>query len=515
MPPHMNLPDFHASPAAAFTAVPGLQEGTVEDFQHSMGIEEFRKNAKDMVDWICDYYASNEELPVRSEVEPGYLRPRLPQTAPQHPENFNSIMQDVHAHIMPGITHWQSPNFFAYFPSNSSFPAMLGEMLSTALSTVGFCWIGSPATTELETIVMDWLGKLLCLPTSFLAFDEQGKRGLGGGVIQGSASESTLVSLLAARARALAGRPMDDAGRLVAYSSDQAHSSIKKACMVAGTPYVRIIPASPEHDYAFDAVALEEAIREDLEAGLLPFYVTATIGTTSSCAVDPIAHIGRITQQYGLWLHVDAAYAGVTSMLPECRHHFEGLELVDSFITNGHKWLLTNFDCSCMWVRNAEPLKAALSLTPAYLRGKGNDLDYKDWQVPLGRRFRSLKLWFVLRSYGTENIKKFLRHHIDLGKLFVSLIQTDARLEIVAPPRWGLICFRLRGPGNEATTELLERVNKSGKAFLVHTELSGRYVARMAIGGSLTQERHVRAAWQLISQCATEVLAARAQRKGI
>ncbi|KAK9915210.1 hypothetical protein WJX75_006221 [Coccomyxa subellipsoidea] len=476
-----------------------------------MGIEEFRKNAKDMVDWICDYYASNEKLPVRSEVEPGYLRPLLPKAAPQSPENFSAIMQDFQAKIMPGITHWQSPNFFAYFPSNSSFPAMLGEMLSSALSTVGFCWIGSPATTELETIVMDWLGKLLCLPTSFLAFDEQGKRGLGGGVIQGSASESTLVALLAARARALAGRPMEDAGNLVAYSSDQSHSSIKKACMVAGTPYVRIIPASPEDDYAFDAAALEEAIREDIDAGLLPFYCVATIGTTSSCAVDPIAEIGRITQQYGLWLHVDAAYAGVSSMLPEYRHYFVGLELVDSFITNGHKWLLTNFDCSCMWVRNAEPLKAALSLTPAYLRGKGNDLDYKDWQVPLGRRFRSLKLWFVMRSYGTENIKKFLRHHIQLGQLFVSLIQTDARLEIVTPPRWGLICFRVRGAGNEATQELLERVNKSGRAFLVHTELSGRFVARMAIGGSLTQERHVRGAWQLISECTTEVLAARSK----
>eukprot|EP00887_Chlorella_sp_A99_P004322 scaffold15.g4322.t1 len=410
--------------------------------------------AHQMVDYIADYHASIEKHPVRSAVKPGYLAPLLPT----------------------GVTHWQHPSFFAYFASTASYPAAVADMLSGALGVIGFSWIGSPAATELEMVCMDWFGQLLGLPARFLHTASGGR---GGGVIQSTASEATLVAMLAARWRCLEGRPLEDSLRLVAYCSDQGHSSIRKATMIAGLPHLRVLPAAAADHYALRAEALEEAA--DLAAGLLPFFVCATIGTTSSCAVDPVRQIGEVAQRHRLWLHVDSAWAGVFALLPEQRaKHFQGLELADS----------------------------ALTLTPEYLKAQGNDYDFKDMQVPLGRRFRSLKLWFVMRMYGAAGLRSFLESRLRLQRRFDGLLAADARFE-VAPgttPRFGLTCFRLRGATDEQSAALLEAVNATGEAFLVHTVLDGRHTLCMAIGGVRTEDRHVEAAWRLIQGQATRLL---------
>lgn len=476
------------------------------DYRHPMSIEEFRKRGYEMVDWICDYHSRVKTMPVRSQVSPGYLAPLLPREAPENGEAWPQIMADVESHIMPGITHWQSPNFFAYFPANSSLPGILGEMMSAAFNTIGFSWMGNPAATELETIVMDWLAKLLNLPAAFLS---QGK---GGGVIQGTASEADVVVLLAARAQSLAqeGRTHADQNRLVVYSSDQAHSSIKKACMITGTLHCRLLPTHAANDWGLTGETLETAIKEDLKKGLLPSFVTATIGTTSTCAVDDIPALAAVCQRFGLWLHIDAAYAGTSAVLPEERHHFVGVDGCHSYSTNMHKALLVNFDCCALWVKDSGPLKEALSLTPAYLRAKGNALDYKDWQLPLGRRFRALKLWFVLRTYGTSGLQEYIRHHHRLAAHFTTLLQNDCRFAVAAPPRFGLICFRVKAASDETNMAILEKVNASGKIFLVHTEVgtgeNKQLLIRMAIGGTNTQLRHVVAAWQAIQDAADDEL---------
>eukprot|EP00208_Stichococcus_sp_RCC1054_P005457 CAMPEP_0206146194 /NCGR_PEP_ID=MMETSP1473-20131121/29683_1 /ASSEMBLY_ACC=CAM_ASM_001109 /TAXON_ID=1461547 /ORGANISM="Stichococcus sp, Strain RCC1054" /LENGTH=524 /DNA_ID=CAMNT_0053542663 /DNA_START=1063 /DNA_END=2637 /DNA_ORIENTATION=+ len=486
-----------------------LPTGEAEDYQHPMDAEEFRRRGYEMVDWICDYHSRVEGLPTRSQVHPGYLAPQLPAQVPAEGEPWPAIMADVERHIMPGVTHWQSPNFFAYYPANSSYPGLLGEMMSGAFNTIGFSWIGSPAATELETIMMDWLGKLLDLPEAFLSSSGTG----GGGVIQGTASEAEVVVLLAARARTLAqaGHSQEDQGRLVVYTSDQAHSSVQKACMISGTAHCRTLRTNAAHHWALQADTLEAAIEEDLAAGLIPSFVTATIGTTSTCTVDDIPALAAVCQKHGIWLHIDGAYAGVAAALPEQRHHFAGLASCDSFSTNMHKALLTNFDCCALWVQDAEPLKKALSLTPEFLRAKGNALDYKDWQLPLGRRFRALKAWFVLRTYGVSGVQGYLRHHFRMAAEFAELVQADPRFELSAPQHFGLVCFHAKGASRETNAALLEAVNASGKAFLIHTELgqgdAKQFMIRMAIGGTHTQPRHVRAAWAAIQEAADAILA--------
>ncbi|KAK9805451.1 hypothetical protein WJX73_008705 [Symbiochloris irregularis] len=479
-----------------------------QGFQHPMGVEEFRKHGKEMVDFICDYHANHlQEAPVRSNVEVDYLRRCVPASAPEEGEDFNAVLTDVQRTVLPGVTHWQSPNFFAYFPANSSYPAMLGDMLSSAFNVIGFSWISSPACTELEAVVLDWLAKLLDLPPAFLTVGPDNTKGTGGGVIQGTASEATLVALLAARAQKLKGRDAADALKLVAYTSDQAHSCVMKACMIAGIQHVRVLPTSAQHDWALQSQVLQEALEQDEQQGLLPFFLCATAGTTSSCAIDSLELLGTLARQHSLWMHVDAAYAGVAAICPEHRQAHEGLHLAHSFATNAHKWLLTNFDCCCLWVADAEPLKAALSLTPVFLRAKGNALDYKDWQVPLGRRFRSLKLWFVLRCYGQRKLQEYIRHHIALATSFAARVRSHPAFEIMAPPRFGLVCFALKGQGNEVNKALLESLNQTGRVFLVGTELGGRFTLRMAIGSATTQAHHVEAAWQLICQHAEQMLA--------
>ena len=447
-------------------------------------------------------------------------------------------MADLESKILPGVLHWQSPSFFAWYPSSGSFPALLGDMLSGALNTIGFSWASAPAATELEMVAMDWLADLCRLPAKFkfarappssagaaaggagsaaaaaadmTADAAAAATGGGGGCIQGTSSEAVLVALLAARARKMRGRPPEDAARLVAYGSDQTHSCFRKAAMVAGVHHVRALPVTASTDWALRGDALEAAVRADEAAGLLPFFVVPTIGTTSSCAVDDVEAVARVASDHGMWTHVDAAYAGSAAICPEHRAEaFAGVERADSFSFNPHKWLLTTFDCCAFWTADAGALKDALSLTPVYLRSRANELDYKDWQVPLGRRFRALKLWMVLRMYGAARLRAFVRHHVALAAWFADRVRADARLELAAPPRFGLVCFRLAGAGaarDASSRRLLEAINATGAAFLVATELDGRPALRMAIGGAMTQPRHVAAAWDAVSACAGAVLA--------
>ncbi|XP_012085210.1 phenylacetaldehyde synthase isoform X1 [Jatropha curcas] len=477
-----------------------------------MDAEQLREYAHKMVDFIADYYKTIENFPVLSQVEPGYLRKVLPESAPNRPGSLQNILDDVQAKILPGVTHWQSPNYFAYYPSNSSVAGFLGEMLSAGINMVGFSWITSPAATELEMIVLDWLGKMLKLPEYFFS------TGQGGGVIQGTASEALLVVMLAARDKVLRRVGKDALGKLVVYGSDQTHSSLQKACQIAGVhpENCRLLKTDSSTNYALAPDLLYEAISNDISIGLIPFFLCATVGTTSSTAVDPLLALGKIAENNGMWLHVDAAYAGSACICPEYRRYIDGVEKADSFNMNAHKWFLTNFDCSALWVKDRNALIQSLSTNPEFLKNNLSEankvVDYKDWQIPLGRRFRSLKLWMVLQLYGVENLQCYIRNHINLAKYFEGLVAEDTRFEIVAPRTFSLVCFRLLPPrnnedrGNKLNHELLDAVNSTGRTFISHTVLSGKYTLRFAVGAPLTEERHVTAAWKVLQEKASALL---------
>ena len=462
--------------------------------------DELRRYGKDLVDWIADYHEKIETFPVLSRVAPGEIRKRLPPDPPETGERFDAMMKDVEEIVLPGITHWQSPSFFAYFPSNSSGPSILGELLSAGLGIQGMIWATSPAATELETHILDWLVDMLGLPEFFKSTSE------GGGVIQDTASSAALCALLAARERATSNRSNQEGcrGDLVAYTSTQAHSSIEKAAKIAGIGSANLRLIAVDERFAMWAPALEERIRADRDAGRKPFFVTATVGTTSSNAIDPLPAIGRICRGYDLWLHVDAAMSGTAALCPELRHIQDGVEHADSYSFNPHKWMFTNFDCDCFWVRNRKELIDALSILPEYLRNEatssGAVIDYRDWHVPLGRRFRALKLWFVIRHYGVEGLRHHIRRHVELTRMFASWVREDARFELAAPVPLNLVCFRHRG-GDAVNEELLKKLNASGKLYLTHTKLDSRYTLRMSIGQTHTEERHVRAAWEMIQSC--------------
>ncbi|XP_008358473.2 phenylacetaldehyde synthase [Malus domestica] len=507
-PRHLHLPRFSAI----------ILRNKQEKQQKMSGLkpmdaEQLRENAHKMVDFIADYYKTIEDFPVLSQVQPGYLRDLLPDSAPTHPESLQQVFDDIQAKILPGVTHWQSPNFFGYYPSNSSVAGFLGEMLSAGLNIVGFSWITSPAATELEMIVLDWFAKMLKLPEEFLS------AGQGGGVIQGTASEAVLVVLLAARDRILRAEGKKALEKLVVYASDQTHSALQKACQIGGIhpENCRVLSTDSSTNYALSPNVLNEAISNDIASGLVPFFLCATVGTTSSTAVDPLLELGKITKSNGMWFHVDAAYAGSACICPEYRHHIDGVEEADSFNMNAHKWFLTNFDCSLLWIKDRNALVQALSTNPEFLKNKASQanlvVDYKDWQIPLGRRFRSLKLWMVLRLYGLENLQSYIRNHIDLAKCFEDLVAQDSRFEIVTPRIFSLVCFRLLPPHNDETYatklnhDLLDTVNSTGKIFVSHTVLSGKYVLRFAVGAPLTEERHVLAAWKLLQEEASALLA--------
>lgn len=489
-----------------------------------MSPEDFRIAAKAAVDLIADYWSTIESRPVLCPLKPGDFSASIPAHPPQHPELFDAIARDIHTHILPALTHWQSPNFFAFFPANASFPAILGELLSAGLGVQGMLWATSPACTELETRVLDWLAEIIGLPASFQSSPTS------GGVLQGTASEATLVALLAARHRTF--KNSNTNPHLTLYTSTQAHSSVIKAAMIAGfaahpddRTHLRLIPPGP--DLAMRPDLLERAIRADLAAGHTPFFAVATLGTTSSTAIDSLDQLAPIARQYNLWLHVDAAFSGAACVCPEHRAMLKGVELADSFSFNPHKWLLTNFDCAAMWTRDRASLTGALSITPEYLRNSasaaGSVIDYRDWQIPLGRRFRALKLWMVIRHYGVLGLQAYIREHIRLAELFESLVREDPRFELAAARTSALVCFRLAGsPENSdrRSRELLTRLNATGKAYLTHTVLPavrtdpvfgdiadapGRFTIRMAIGSTLTQERHVRECWGLIQSLADQV----------
>ncbi|KAL9436183.1 hypothetical protein AB3S75_022272 [Citrus x aurantiifolia] len=478
-----------------------------------MDAEQLRENAHKMVDFIADYYKSIENFPVLSQVQPGYLHNLIPDSAPHHPESLQNILNDIQEKILPGVTHWQSPNYFAYYPSNSSVAGFLGEMLSAGLNIVGFSWITSPAATELEMIVLDWLAKLLKLPEDFLS------TGQGGGVIQGTASEAVLVVLLAARDKALKRVGKNSLEKLVVYASDQTHSALQKACQIGGIhpQNFRVLKTDSSTNYSLSPDSLAEAISRDLTIGLIPFFLCATIGTTSSTAVDPLLALGNIAKSNGMWFHVDAAYAGSACICPEYRQYIDGVEEADSFNMNAHKWFLTNFDCSALWVKDRNTLIQSLSTNPEFLKNKASQanmvVDYKDWQIPLGRRFRSLKLWMVLRLYGLENLQGYIRNHIQLAKHFEGLVAQDLRFEVVTPRIFSLVCFRLLPPhndedhGNKLNHKLLDDINSTGKIFISHTVLSGKYILRFAVGAPLTEWRHVNAAWEVMQDKASALLA--------
>uniref|UniRef100_A0A8C0ML25 Aromatic-L-amino-acid decarboxylase n=1 Tax=Canis lupus familiaris TaxID=9615 RepID=A0A8C0ML25_CANLF len=428
-----------------------------------MDSAEFRRRGKEMVDFVADYLEGIEGRQVYPDVEPGYLRPLIPTTAPEEPDMFEDIISDVEKIIMPGVTHWHSPFFFAYFPSANSYPALLADILCGAIGCIGFSWAASPACTELETVMMDWLGKMLKLPEAFLA----GQVGEGGGVIQGSASEATLVALLAARTkvtrRLQAASPGLTQGtimeKLVAYSSDQ---------------------------------------------------VVATLGTTSCCSFDNLLEVGPICNKEDMWLHIDAAYAGSSFICPEFRHLLNGVEFADSFNFNPHKWLLVNFDCSAMWVKKRTDLIGAFKLDPLYLKHNHQDsgliTDYRHWQLPLGRRFRSLKMWFVFRMYGVKGLQAYIRKHVRLAHEFERLVQQDPRFEICTEVTLGLVCFRLKG-SNRLNEELLERINSAKKIHLVPCHLRDKFVLRFAICARTVESAHVQLAWKHVAQLATSLLA--------
>jgi aromatic-L-amino-acid decarboxylase len=471
---------------------------------YHMTPEEFRRHGYAVVDWIADYYRRVESFPVLSQVKPGEVRAGLPLDPPEQGESFEAILGDIDRLILPGITHWQSPNFFAFFPANASGPAILGDLLSSGLGVQGMLWLTSPACTELETHVLDWMADMLGLPGKFKSSSA------GGGVIQDTASSACLAALLAGRERATgyASNQHGCDGRLVVYISNQAHSSIEKAAKIAGIGLENIRLIDVDEIYAMRPEALQEAIDRDRQAGLTPCFVAATVGTTSSNALDPLPQIGRICQKEGIWLHVDAAMSGAAAICPEFRYIQDGLELADSYAFNPHKWLFTNFDCDCFYVADRAALIQTLSILPEYLRNQATEagavFDYRDWHIQLGRRFRSLKLWFVIRHYGVEGLRFHIRKHVRLAQTFARWVQESELFELAAPAPLNLVCFRHRA-GDRANQELMDRLNRSGKLYLSHTRLDGRLTLRMCIGQTNTEARHVEEAWRLIQETARDL----------
>ncbi len=464
--------------------------------------DEFRTHGKALIDWIADHLEHIEELPVTSLVQPGDVRAQLPAHPPTMAEPFDAVMADMDRIVVPGLTQWQHPSFFAFFPGNTDYASILGELATAGLGVQGMSWVTSPACTEVETLMMDWMIDLLGLPTRFRSDSEH-----GGGVIHGSASEATLTSMLAARWRATGGsiNRSGDTTKLVAYATSQAHSSIEKGLRIAGigTDQLRLVPH--DADFAMRPDAFADLVDADVAAGLTPFWVCASRGTTSSMAFDPTAAIAEIARPHGIWVHVDAAMSGIAALAPEHRWVNDGLELADSYCTNPHKWMGVNFDCDLFYTADRSALLGALSILPEYLRSKaaetGAAIDYRDWQIPLGRRFRALKLWFTIRTGGVDDAIAMIRRHVGLTQEFAGWARADDRFEVIAPHPLNLVCLALRD-GDAATDALIERANATRRALFTRTVLDGRTALRVSIGARLTERRHVEAAWALIRSCA-------------
>ncbi|KAG7312742.1 hypothetical protein JYU34_001117 [Plutella xylostella] len=470
---------------------------------------EFRVKAKEMVDYIADYLEGVGARRVYPAVQPGYLHALLPRAAPAQPEPWDRIMRDVDDVIMPGLVHWQSPHMHAYFPALTSYPSIMGDFLSSALNVLCFTWASSPAGTELETIAMNWLGKILGLPECFL--NEQNDS-LGGGVIQTTASEATLVSLLAARTRTLTElsqlNPEEQSAALLAhlvcYCSDQAHSSVEKAGLIG---LVRMRYIESDENQSMRGEKLEEAIISDKAKGLVPFWVCATLGTTGSVAFDNLREVAVVCQKYGAWLHIDAAYAGSAFVCPEFRHWMDGMEMADSFAFNPSKWLMVSFDCTAMWVKDSTALHRTFNVNPIYLRheNSGKAIDYMHWQIPLSRRFRALKLWFVLRNYGVSGLQQHIRKGVKLAKEFQALVESDVRFEVPQNSNLSLVVFRLKGD-NALTERLLRRLNARGHMHAVPACFKDTYVIRFTVTSQRTTSQDILVDWEEIKLVASEIL---------
>ncbi len=484
-----------------------------EEKSFHMTADEFRRHGHAVIDWIADYHERIESYPVLSPVEPGEVRASLPAHPPSQAEPFSRILADIEKVVLPGTTHWQSPNFYAFFPCNASGPAILGDLLSSGLGVQGMLWATSPACTELETLVLDWLVEMLELPEKFRSTQS------GGGVIQDTASSAALCALLAARERAtnFASNRQGCDQKLVAYASSQAHSSIEKAVQIAGLGRDNLRLVEVDEKFAMRPAVLADQIESDRRAGRIPCFACATVGTTSSNAIDPVRRIGQICRERGLWLHVDAAMSGTAALCPEFRHMQDGLELADSYAFNPHKWMFTNFDCDCFWVADRATLIKTLSVLPEYLKNKatasGAVFDYRDWQIPLGRRFRSLKLWFVIRHYGIEGLQHHIRRHVELAQQFARWVSQDGRFELAAPVPLNLVCFRHRG-GDQVNQALMDRLNRSGDLYLTHTRLQDQITLRFCVGQTHTEARHVRQAWQRIQEEAEALAGQGGERAG-
>ena len=465
-----------------------------------MDSKEFRQQAHRMVDWMADYFEEVETYPVKPNTEPGSIYQQLPEQAPKRGEPFDHIFDDFREIIMPGMTHWESPNFMAYFPANKSYPSVLAEMLTATLGAQCMSWITSPAATELEERVMEWVRDMLGLPGSFT------------GVIEDTASTSTLCALLMAREKAT-GFAVNEEGftsgrRLTVYCSSETHSSIEKDVKIAGYGRKQLRKIATDGNYAMDPAALEAAIREDLQHGHKPACVVATLGTTGSTAIDPLESIARICRKYEIFLHVDAAYAGTALLLREMRWMSNGMEQADSFVFNPHKWMFTNFDCSAFYVRDEELLVRTFEILPEYLKTAEDKRvkNYRDWGIQLGRRFRALKLWFVIRSFGVQGLRQKIREHLSMARDLKEAIEQDERFELLAPVPLNTLCFRYHPPHisdeeklDELNRKLLALVNESGRLFITHTRLNDMFTIRMVIGNTHVAKKHVEQAWKLIT----------------
>ncbi|XP_065703856.2 histidine decarboxylase isoform X2 [Patagioenas fasciata] len=471
--------------------------------------EEYRRRGKEMVDYICQYLSNVRERRVTPDVQPGYMRAQLPDSAPMDPDSWDNIFGDIEKIIMPGVVHWQSPHMHAYFPALTSWPSLLGDMLADAINCLGFTWASSPACTELEMNVMDWLAKMLGLPDKFLHHHPDS---VGGGVLQSTVSESTLVALLAARKNKILEMKISEPdtdesslnSRLIAYASDQAHSSVEKAGLIALVK-MKFLPV--DENFSLRGETLKKAIAEDRKKGLVPVFVCATLGTTGVCAFDNLSELGPVCDAEGLWLHIDAAYAGTAFVCPEFRLFLDGIEYADSFTFNPSKWMMVHFDCTGFWVKDKYKLHQTFSVNPVYLRhpNSGAAVDFMHWQIPLSRRFRSLKLWFVIRSFGVKKLQAHVRHGTETAKFFESLVRSDPLFEIPAKRHLGLVVFRLKGP-NWLTEKLLKELSSSGRLFLIPATVHDKFIIRFTVTSQFTTREDILQDWNIIRHAAAQIV---------
>ena len=467
--------------------------------------DEFRKYAHELVEWMARYMENIEDFPVKAQVKPGEIFSLIPGHPPKSPESFENFIRDIDSIIMPGISHWQSPNFFAYFPANTSPPSILAEMIIACLGSQCMIWETSPAAAELEEKVMLWLREMTGLPDEF------------EGVIQDTASTSTLAAILTAREKAtdylINETGAFNSGTLRVYCSEQTHSSVEKAVKISGIGRKNLVKIPVRDDFSMDPEKLRDAIGKDKKKGYIPVCVIATIGTTGTTAVDPVRSIGEICSENRIFLHVDAAMGGTALILPEFRWMIDGKEYIDSFVFNPHKWMFTNFDCSAFFVKDAGSLIRTFEILPEYLktRTRGQVNDYRDWGVPLGRRFRALKLWSVIRSYGVEGLQAKVREHIKIASELKQMIAKEPDFELLAPVILSVVCFRYAPSGldedqiNKINEILNHRLNDSGKIYLTHTVLRGKYTLRMVTAQTEVTSEHVRKAWSLIIDTARSI----------